>query len=164
MTLLLTGFRGLSRPDVNLRVCWTRGKSLKDTLVRSAYKPRPCPGGGRRCHACLAGLVGRCHEKNVVYKIECKICPGNVTYVGESRRSVRVRFGEHIADARNKRVDTPLGDHQLSAHPNRSRIASDFCLSIIHHCKDGPDRKILESIAIRDIQQSLNTKQSWPLI
>ena len=48
---------------LNVRVAWKGGPNLRQTLVRSAYRPLACPGGGRQCHCCEAGLRGRCHVK-----------------------------------------------------------------------------------------------------
>ena len=59
---------------LNVRVAWKGGPSLKHQLVRSAYLPAPCPGGGKRCNCCEAGLRGKCHTKNVIYRMDCKLC------------------------------------------------------------------------------------------
>ena len=53
---------------LNVRVAWQSGPTLKSRLVKSALEPPPCRGKSR-CHACPNGLSGKCHLKNVVYKI-----------------------------------------------------------------------------------------------
>ena len=74
--------------------------------------------GARKCHTCEAGLAGRCHTKNVVYKIKCNMCDDNTSiYIGETKRRVRERFNEQLRDAKNKIEDTSLGDHASKVHP-----------------------------------------------
>ena len=104
-----------------LQVAWKNEQSLKKCLVRSALDPPPCPGGGRKCATCLSGLGGRCHITNVVYEIVCELCEKRKTrntYIGETKRSVRLRFNEHLRDARHRAPDTPLGDHMTACHPD----------------------------------------------
>ena len=138
---------------------------MKKKLVRSAYLPPPCPGAGRRCNGCEAGLKGKCHQKNVIYRMDCKLCDENASfYIGETRRSVRLRYNEHIRDARNRKEDTPFGFHQTK-HPDIQLGSDNISIQILHVSKDGPDRKIWESIYIRDLKPTLNTQtSSWSLI
>ena len=53
------------------RVAWVSGKTLAKHVIRSALENPPCPAGFKRCNTCDAGLAGRCHVKNAVYKIWC---------------------------------------------------------------------------------------------
>ena len=85
-----------------VRLAWKSGKTLSSILTRSALEPPPCPAGNRTCHTCQAGLAGKCHTKNVIYHITCTHCPDNTTtYIGETRRSVRERYREHLRDFKN---------------------------------------------------------------
>ena len=151
--------------NVAFRVAWRGGPNIKSKLVRSAHHPVPCPGGARKCNACTAGLKGSCHVKNVIYRIDCLVCEeGESFYVGETRRAIRLRFNEHVRDAKHKRGETPFGLHQ-QLHTDTELNSSNLRLRILHKAKDGPDRKIWESIFIRDLQPSLNTQtSSWPII
>ena len=89
--------------QLNLRIAWKGGPSLKSKLVRSAYLPVPCPGAGRHCNCCEAGLRGKCHTKNAVYRMDCTLCTKDESfYVGETRRSVRLRYNEHIRDEKKQ--------------------------------------------------------------
>ena len=148
------------------RVAWISGKTLAKHTIRSALENPPCPAGTRKCNTCEAGLAGRCHTKNVVYKITCKLCaekPG--VYIGESKRRVRERFNEHVRDAKNKTRNTPLGDHIASMHPSSSITSTSFSISIEKVCKDVADLKIAESVEIRNQKPNLNTQtSSWPLL
>ena len=150
---------------LNVRVAWRAGPNLRQKLVRSAHLPVPCPGGGRQCNCCEAGLRGKCHAKNVIYRMDCSICRKDESfYIGETRRSVRLRYNEHIRDAKNRRTDTPFGLHQTK-HPDVQLNSSNVSIKILRKSKDGPDRKIWESIYIRDLKPTLNTQtSSWPII
>ena len=150
---------------LNFKVAWKGGPNLKQKLVRAAHHPVPCPAGGRQCHCCEAGLRGRCHTKNVVYLMECQLCAqGESVYIGETRRSVRLRYNEHLRDAKNSKEDTPFGLHQKK-HPNVQLNSTNISIKILHVTKDGPDRKIRESMCIRDLNPSLNSQtSSWPII
>ena len=99
------------------------------------------------------------------YRMDCKLCAKDESfYVGETRRSVRLRYNEHIRDAKNHKTDTPFGVHQ-SKHPGVQLDSSSILIQISCASKDGPDRKIWESIFIRDLKPTLNAQtSSWPLI
>ena len=158
--------RGIIRSSkVAFRVAWRGGPSIKSKLVRSAHNPVRCPGWGRTCNTCTAGLRGSCHKKNVVYRIDCLECgEGESFYIGETRRSVRLRFNEHVRDAKNKRKETPFGLHQ-QRHPNTLLNSSNLSIKILYIAKDGPDRKIWESIFIRDLKPTLNVQtSSWQIM
>ena len=149
-----------------LRVAWKSGKTLASVLTRSALEPPPCPAGNRTCHTCEAGLAGKCHTKIAVYKITCKHCPDNTTtYVGETRRSVRERFMEHLRDFKNRTSKTPFGDHRKTSHENKAVTSTSLYIEILQVCKDVAELKIAESIHIRNHRPNLNTQtSSWRLI
>ena len=149
---------------LNFRVAWKGGQSVGQRLIRSAHSAPPCPGGGRSCNACHAGLEGRCHIKNTIYRIDCTLCPeGRSFYIGESRRAIRKRFNEHLGDARNRRAESPFGAHQ-NAHADTPLTSQNLKIRILSRAADGPDRKIKESLYIRDQRPTLNTQTlSWPL-
>ena len=135
-------------------------------MVRSSLESPICPAGTRRCRTCEAGLPGRNHTKNVVYKITCKLCePKSVFYIGETKRRVRERFHEHVRDAKNKNKNTPFGDHVSEMHPSSSITATSFKITIERVCKDVANLKIAESLEIRNQKPALNTHtSSWPLL
>lgn len=151
---------------LNARVAWVSGKTLGKHLTRSALNSPPCPAGSKRCNTCEAGLDGKCHTKNAVYKISCNLCLENpATYIGESKRRVRDRFNEHLRDAKHRTKNTPLGDHTLLKHSDSSINSASFTISILRVCKDVADLKIAESVEIRNRRPSLNTQtSSWPLL
>ena len=55
--------------ELPIKIAWQRGKTVPSVLVHSALKPPNCPSGNKICHACEAGVKGRCTTKNVVYEI-----------------------------------------------------------------------------------------------
>ena len=50
---------------LNLRIAWKGGPDIRNKLVKSAYLPAPCPGAGKRCDCCEAGIRGSCHVKKM---------------------------------------------------------------------------------------------------
>ena len=154
----------------NVRLAWLSGQTLKNKLVRSALEPPKCPSNIRRCHTCRCGLQNKCLNKNVVYKITCKLCESEGSpqfYIGESKRPIRYRFNEHLGDARLRRLDTPLGEHILASHMDISNneVNNAFHIDILSTDRDAPEVKIDESIQIRNMSPTLNTmSSSWPLV
>ena len=148
------------------RVAWTSGKTIAKHVISSALDSAPCPAGTKRCNTCEAGLAGRCHTKNAVYKIICNLCVEKpAVYIGESKRRVRDRFNEHLRDAKNRTRNTPLGDHITQMHQSSKVSSTSFKISIEKICKDVADLKITESVEIRNQKPCLNTQNSsWPLL
>ena len=98
-----------------------------------------------------------------MYEVKCRIC--GASYIGESKRPVRLRFNEHIRSMLNTTELTPIGDHFREEHPSASKDKSLLGLSILKRTLDHPDRKITESLYIRDNRPSMNENMmSWPLL
>ena len=152
--------RGSDHQDLGLT--WTNNNTIRHQLVRSALKPPVCPGGAR-CHACAAGLQGRCHTTGVVYQLTCSLC--KKTYIGETGRMVRLRYNEHLRDAKNRRRDSPWGDHFRNDHQNSQTDPKSITASILQVCTSERDRKIVESLLIRENRPTLNTNiASWTIM
>ena len=157
------------KSGMNIRLAWRNNKKLKNVLVNSAISPPPCPGASRGCHCCKCGLAGRCTTKNVVYRISCTLCKDRpAIYIGESKRPIRLRFNEHVRNMLNASPDTPLGDHFREAHGQLSvDRGGDLPLTVevVYQAVDYPDRKIAESVLIRDLEPTLNERLlSWPVM
>ena len=151
--------------DLQVRIAWQSGPTLAEKLTTSALEKPPCPSGSKRCHCCMSGLDGKCHSKNAVYMITCEICPHKPTYIGESKRSVRLRFNEHLRDAKNKTKNTPFGEHFMKHHPEVKIDEHTLTISILQICKDVAELKIAESLEIRNHKPKLNImSSSWTLI
>ena len=64
-------------------------------------------------------------------------------------------------------MDTPLGEHILDCHRNKSNadINHSFHIEILKTGLDCADIKIAESVQIRNLKPTLNTmRSSWPLV
>ena len=150
-----------ARGEVSLG--WYAPTSLKKVLVNSELTKAPCPAGSRSCQTCAVISGGRCTDKNVVFEVTCKLC-GN-SYIGESKRPIRLRFNEHVRSMLSVTQYTPLGDHFRKEHSDVSRTKYLLEVKILRRTLDHPDRKITESLYIREKRPSMNENMlSWPLL
>ena len=97
----------------------------------------------------------------------CKLC--GATYIGESKRPLRLRFNEHLRCAANETTLTPVGDHFEACHkgiPKADKLANPpIEVRVLKKTRDHPDRKISESLYIRDRKPVLNDNlSSWRLM
>ena len=146
-----------------LEIAWTTNNTLKKRLVKTRLNPPSCPSGRRTCHSCQAGLQSKCTTKNVVYELTCSHCGD--TYIGETSRPVRLRYNEHRRNGINGEEDTPLGEHALQKHPEMDLHDISVTAKILRVCKDEADRRIAESIFIRDARPKINDNTtSWQLL
>ena len=156
----------VNRMGLNIRLAWRSEYKLRNGLVRSASTQPRCPGR-TRCTICKSGFGGQCTQKNGVYSLRCKACiaNGDITeYVGDTKRHLRLRFNEHFRDICNRK-DTPMGDHFTACHPDFGLTPSPIEARILYRAKDHPDRKIAESILIRNRKPVLNSNvASWPIM
>ena len=96
----------------------------------------------------------------IIYYVECNLC--GVAYVGESKRPIRLRFNEHVLDAKKHSGDTPFGDHFRERHSEDVLPEHPLSIKILHRAKDHPNRKIMESLYIRQLKPVLNKNvASW---
>ena len=141
---------------------------LKDCLVKSALEPLQCPGG-TRCATCKSGCTD-CMAKNVVYEIRCNLCSSSPLYVGETKRPIRERFNEHLRGIRNCQTDEeaymkPVVNHFLWLHADKLNVDVPISIRILERTSDHVDRKIRETMHIRDTKPVLNDKSSsWTLL
>ena len=91
-------------PRNHLRELCIKRSILNHRLVRSALKPSPCPGNVR-CHACAAGLQGRCLTSGVVYQLACSL--SGSTSDGRLRYDIMNIY----VTQKNRRRDPPWGEH-----------------------------------------------------
>ena len=101
---------------------------------------------------------------SIVYSFTCSSCQAG--YVGCTLRSLKTRFSEHVGQS--VRTGRPIHNPPFSAIREHSEICkcgvsfSDF--SILSHCNNRSDLKILESLYIHKLKPSLNnTVSSHPL-
>ena len=157
----------IRKSGLNVRIAWKNPQKLRNKLIRSSLSKPKCPGG-QRCHTCVSGFSGDCTQKNVVYRLTCKVCQEKgqeSIYIGETKRPVRLRFNEHIRDALNASEGTPMGDHFNERHPSTDVPSNPFLLEILYKSRDHPDRKIAESLLIKRNRPELNSNlSSWPIL
>ena len=94
--------------ELNLQVAWRNSSTLRSCLTRSAFSQPQCPAGAKVCNTCESGLKGRCLTSGVVYRIKCVICESrgkDVAYIDKTKRPVRLRFNEHVLNAKNKTIE-----------------------------------------------------------
>ena len=153
------------KSGMDIKVAWTSRNTLKSKLVKSDIARPECPSGRRTCNACSSGVNGKCTMSGVVYCITCNQCTSDgdpVTYVGECKRPIRLRFNEHVLNAKNSSPDTPFGDHFRSHHAGETLPDHPLSVRILHRAKDHPNRKIMESLYIRQLKPVLNRNtSSW---
>ena len=160
----------VKKSNLNLRVAWRNNNSLKSYLTRSAFSQPQCPSGARVCNTCESGLKGRCLTSGVVYKISCVICGDrgdSIAYIGETKRPIRLRFNEHVLNAKNQTPETPIGEHFLTVHHDYQTPPDFIPLSveILQKTNDHPHRKICESLHIRKQKPALNRNvSSWHIM
>ena len=96
--------------------------------------------------------VGNCTTQNLVYMLTCTICQSQ--YVGQTKRQLKVRISEHLADIRYKR-DTPVAHHFNKAHHNHSVLRCEI-LEVIkgdpESNKSKSDRDLKEQFWIHQLQ------------
>ena len=54
----------------------------------------------------------------------------DVAYIGETKRPVRLRFNEHVLNAKNGTVDAPIGDHFTESHQEHQFVRGEIPLSV----------------------------------
>ena len=161
-TVLCKVKRAARNSGLNVNVASYTPDTLKRKLVHSSLSGPPCPSGNRTCNTCKMITKGKCTDKNVIYELQCKLCGD--TYIGESKRPLRLRYNEHLRSAVNNTKLTPVGDHFDTCHSDVSRESklSDPPLNVkvLMKARDHPDRKIAESLCIRDKKPKLNDRMS----
>lgn len=155
------------KSGLNVNVASYTPDTLKRKLVHSSLTDPPCPSGNRTCNTCKMIKKGKCTDKNVVYELTCRLC--GATYIGESKRPLRLRYNEHLRCAVNETKLTPIGDHFESCHkeiPKADKLADPpLEVKVLMKTKDHPDIKIVESLCIRNKKPRLNDNMSsWRII
>ena len=114
--------------------------------------------GREDCYPCSQGgeKLQDCKKRNILYESSCEVCNPEEevrarksqklsgregVYVGESRRSLYERAGEHIADARSMNEDSHMVKHWATSHPEME-TAPNFKIKIIVSFQDSLTRQI----------------------
>ena len=172
----------VKKSNLPVRIVYKQAPNLKQRLVRSALQPTGCtvhdkfieekqwlkrrPGRPREdCISCRAGLNElHCDRKFAIYLLACTICSRE--YVGETQRPVRARIQEHYADTKNKKKDTPWGEHVLCYHGDMDLTKGKtpiFTARVLAFEENIIERKAREAIEIRDRKPGINRNGGWQL-
>ena len=169
------------KSELPLRVRYNQAQNLKDRLVRSALSPkvkvckvhekfveqqqreRKKRGKPRDdCISCKAGLDGgTCDIEGAVYCLKCNVC--GEEYVGETRRVIRARVGEHHMQARNRCRETAWGEHMRKHQEIEIAKEPIFTARVLTIEKNNAKRKVREAIEIRDRQPKINRTRGWAI-
>ena len=110
---------------------------------------------GKQCHACPYIIESKevksvnykplkwqlrnnlsCESSNIVYLIQCMKDNCNEQYIGESKRAIKDRLGDHKGYIRNYHVNQPTG-----AHFNKpGHLLSDMKIIILEKVKKMDDQ------------------------
>ena len=147
------------RPPV---VAYRRDQNIRNILVCSSLKPiqdqnQECgtyPCTHSRCNTCAYVSQNRlikgpksnlsinekftCSSINIIYAITCTRC--NKIYIGETGRSLRERFGEHLRTIKKKTPGFPVAEH-FSTNGHNTR---DITIRVIKSCHSAKQRKTTE--------------------
>ncbi|XP_070194281.1 uncharacterized protein [Littorina saxatilis] len=145
-----------------------KDRSVRDLLVRSRLRsptnptaPGTFPCSKRNCKSCpflhpdtcLQGPRGSftvkrtfdCQSHNVVYAIVCLSC--RQIYIGETARTLEVRFSEHLADIRHSR-NRPVSLHFTAAGHSLDHVR---VMALWQVRGDSFERKLRESHIISSL-------------
>jgi len=102
----------------NLNVCVIErsGRTIKQMLTKSnPFQTTSC-----KCIVCLASGRNICHVRDCVYKISCSECSHK--YIGETSRSLKERYMEHMMLYKRKAKSSVLFEHvQENTQPMASK-------------------------------------------
>ena len=142
--------------------------SLKQRLVKSQFKPPPCP---RNCVSCATSTDKnpQCNSKLVIYRVKCESgesdssCDGS--YIGQSKRYPHDRLSEHCSNIKHVRDDKSVSTHFIENHNDFPNVDRKISSSILGKGKDYVDMMILEAQFIQEEQPSMNNYAGkWKLL
>ena len=171
--------RACRQSQLPIRIIYHQQGNIKDRLVKSAFLPTTCKvhqqfveqenrtkrmrGKPRDdCISCRSGLQPQdCDKREVVYAMKCDICQEE--YVGETKRVIRARVGEHHFAARNRQTNTAWGEH-MKRHPEVTVGKKPvFDVRILASTRSSTTRKLREAVEIRDRKPGINRCKGWVL-
>ena len=99
-----------------------------------------------------------CSIKNVVYRVNCRVC--HKFYIGETERTVHERFGEHLRYASYPKTPSNRGE-ALAIHYSNEHVGviPDLVFSILTVESNTVRRKIFEAMMIIELKPCLNLKE-----
>jgi hypothetical protein len=92
-----------------------------------------------------------------VYQMRCKVC--DLKYVGQTGRTFRTRYKEHIRGIKTNGQKSKFGQHILDATHNYDTI--EKTIEILHIEKKGRMLNPLESYQIYELTKQLTNERSF---
>ena len=85
---------------------------------QSSHRVKLLVRDSRNCKICPLITNGTCAQRNLIYRVDCKLCQD--FYEGETYRPCHDRFSEHIRAANNPRSypNNSIGKHYAECHLN----------------------------------------------
>ena len=154
-----------TRPLLQIPVVrgFRRPKNLRDILVRARLttpdsqgnsKPKKSINKCKRSNCTYCKFINRsgritcpfnkrsyisrynvsCTSNNLVYCLSCKVC--QKIYVGQTKRALRARIGEHFTSVRRKKKHMVVGRHYNSAGHSGIRNITVFVLEFVNSHPD----------------------------
>ena len=151
-----------SEAGVKFKIIETGGKTIASQVQLS--NPTATPGCDR--HDCLPcqtgrGMGGNCSKSNIVYAMECQLCPDDskCVYLGESARNLYSRTKEHLSNYSNRKPKSFILKHQQKKHNGQP---GNFNAKVIDSYSDCLSRQVSEGVRIRRCDKEiLNSKTEW---
>ena len=110
----------------------------------------PIPQFERKCKIAACTINGKmCFEKMVVYGFEC--CSCGLRYIGSTERFLHQRVREHYTSPKS------------GVFIHKQACQSPFHLTILKRARDGTELRILEALAIREVNPALNSRDEIKL-
>ena len=117
-------------------------------------------GNPRNCKICPIITNGTCAQRNVVYRVDCQLCPTSQQfYEGETYRPCHDRFAEHIRAANNPASypNNAVSKHYSDCHVNC--VSSKLSFTILYRQSSTARRKISEAIMISKHEPNINVRE-----
>ena len=148
----------IKKKKLAVRPIFTPGQTLSQRFCQSRpLDKRICTlGNSRNCKICPLITNGTCAQRNLIYRVDCKLCQD--FYEGETYRPCHDRFSEHIRAANNPRSypNNSIGKHYAECHVN---CVSNVSFTILDRQSSTARRKISEAIMISRHEPKLNARE-----
>ena len=156
------------KAELNIKVIEKSGQSVRKALSRSdPFKTKNCKK--ESCEVCATEDKVNCKHREVVYKISCdgtkengEKCK-NITYIGETSRSIAERFSEHkralLHESTEQKKKSVFYEHITKEH---NQVPQPLKLEIVgSYPGDAMLRQMAEAVMIADEKPVINSKDEW---
>jgi hypothetical protein len=148
----------VEKSGLEIQVKEKAGMPLRSLLSSSALKPGVCKNP--RCKLCPTNETGgknkwgpkpKCHDKDIVYGIQCHIC--GERYIGETKQRAADRFRQHYPSETNANKDSSVAKHHSQKHPDQE---PNLEMVVLGRGRGFVSRKSFEAVVIHDEQPEIN--------